>query len=304
MAYRRGAFIGLEINPECISAVELGPPGREIILKRYGKIEPPPLLINPSLIDENIKDAENFKAVIRGLFNSAGINSRNISLALPDSSVKVSFLEFGDIPDDRGKIIELIKWNLKKTLPFPPDEASVDFQIIDTPSKESRSYRLLVALTRKAVLAQYESLLNACNLYPDVIAPSSFAVYNLYHDSFSEDEVCALLMLSGNRVTVMVARHGKLCFYRNKETGDEKDSFREILASLNYYHDVYGDMPVAAYLIAGGFESAGFRAEIERHFGGITVKHISMDNIVKGVAPSMDIFSGAAGAALRDDNNS
>ena len=304
MAYRRGAFIGLEINPECISAVELGPPGREIILKRYGKIEPPPLLINPSLIDENIQDAENFKVGIRGLFKSAGINSRNISLALPDSSIKVSFLEFGDIPDDRGKIIELIKWNLKKTLPFPPDEASVDFQIIDTPSKESRSYRLLVALTRKAVLAQYESLLNACNLYPDVIAPSSFAVYNLYHDCFSEDEVCALLMLSRNRLTVMVARHGKLCFYRNKETGDEKDSLKEILASLNYYHDVYGDMPGAAYLITGGFESAGFMAEIERHFGGITVKHISMDNIVKDVDPSIDTFSGAAGAALMGDNNS
>ena len=304
MAYRRGAFIGLEINPECISAVELAPRDGEIILKRYGKIEPPPLLINPSLIDENIQDAENFKVGIRGLFKSAGINSRNISLALPDSSVKVSFLEFGDIPDDRGKIIELIKWNLKKTLPFPPDEASVDFQIIDTPSKESRSYRLLVALTRKAVLAQYESLLNACNLYPDVIAPSSFAVYNLYHDSFSEDEVCALLMLSRNRLTVMVARHGKLCFYRNKETGDEKDSLKEILASLNYYHDVYGDMPVAAYLITGGFESAGFMAEIERHFGGITVKHISMDNIVKDVDPSIDTFSGAAGAALMGDNNS
>jgi len=45
-------------------------------------------------------------------------------------------------------------------------------------------------------------------------------------------------------------------------------------------------------------------AEIERHFGGITVKHISMDNIVKDVDPSIDTFSGAAGAALMGDNNS
>ena len=63
-------------------------------------------------------------------------------------------------------------------------------------------------------------------------------------------------------------------------------------------------MPVAAYLITGGFESADFRAEIERYFSGITVKDISMDNIVKGVDPSIDTFSGAAGAALMGDNNS
>ena len=300
MDFKKAASIGLEIDQEYISAVELESEGKEVILKKSGKVELPPLLVTPSLREENISDVEKFKAAIKNLFDNTGISGKQMTVAIPDASVKITFLEFEDIPKERGKIIELIKWNLKKALPFPSDEAVVDYQIIDTPSDKSRLYRLVIALMRKSVLEQYENLLSGCRLIHNVIIPSSLASYNLYHGCFLETPICALLTVSQKRITVMIAKQGKPCFHRNKEIDGERDALREISASLNYYQDIDGEMPARLYLVDNGYEPMDLKANMEAYFGGIDIKPIGLSDVIKGVNGSMNIFSGAAGVALKE----
>ena len=302
MDFRRGASIGLEISRECICAVELEAVGKGVASKKYGKIETPPLLVNPSLSEGNISEPEKFKEAIKNLFNSASISVRHISAAIPDASVKTAFLEFEDIPKERGKIIELIKWNLKKNLPFPVGEAVVDYQITEIPSSESRLYRLIAALMRKAVLAQYENILNELNLTARAIVPSSFAVYNLYHDLLSDVSLCALVTAHKKRIAVIALKHGKPHFHRTKEVDDEKEGLREILASLNYYHNTCGVKPERIYLVNSGFETIDLQSEIETHFGTMDVKPIGISDVIKGAASSMGVFASAAGVALKDED--
>ena len=309
MDFKKAASVGLEISQGYISAVELEFKDKAAFLKKSGKIELPPLLVTPSFREENISDAEKFKAAIKNLFDNAGINCKQISVALPDASVKISFLEFEDIPKEREKIIELIKWNLKKALPFSSHEAIVDFQVLDTPSGESRSYRLIATLIKKDVLEQYENLLSGCHLIPDVIIPSSFALYNLYHDRVLEIPLCAIVALSKKKIIVIVAKHGKPCFHRSKELDSERDALREILTSLNYYQDIDGEVPARIYLVDNGLEAVQLKADIEMYFGGIEIQPVGLPDVinphtkdfgvgVKGGNGSMNVFSGAAGAAL------
>lgn len=299
MNLKKDVSIGLEISQEYISAVELAPGDKEVVLKKYGKIENPPFLVNPSLSEENIKDPEEFKETIKTLFNNAGINGKHISVAVPDASVKISFVEFEDIPKDRGKTAELIKWNIKKTLPFPPDETVVNFQIIETPSEKNQSYKLVIAIIRKSVLAQYEKILNELSLIPDAIVPSSFAVYNLYHDLFLGVPECAVVMAYKKRIAVMALKHGKPHFHRSKETDDDKDGLREVLVSLNYYQNTCGTMPDRIYLVNNEL-TMNLKPEIETHFGATDIKQIGISDVISGANSSMSIFAGAAGAALKN----
>lgn len=308
MGFRKGASIGLDISREYIGVVELLPGGEEVSLKKHGKIEIPPLLVSPSLSEENISEPGKFKDEIRNLFNSASISGkplietfrgRHISVAIPDASVNITFPEFEDIPKEREKVTELIKWNLKKNLPFPIDEAVVDYQVTETPSGGSRLYTLIAVLMRKAVLAQYENILNDLNLISDTIVPSSFAVYNFYHDLLSDVPACVVVTAHKNRIAVIALKQGKPHFYRSKEVSDEKDGLREILGSLNYYHNTCGVMPDRIYLINSGFETVDLKAQIETHFGAMDIKPIGISDVIRGAGSSMDIFAGAAGAALK-----
>ncbi|MBI3754789.1 MAG: pilus assembly protein PilM [Deltaproteobacteria bacterium] len=341
MGFKKAVPIGLEISRGYISAVELEFKDNAVFLKKSGKIELPPLLVTPSLSEENISDAEKFKEAVKTLFENAGISGKHISLAIPDASVKIAFLEFEDIPEEREKIIELIKWNLKKALPFPSDETVVDFQITEMPSQESRLYRLVIALMRKDVLEQYENLLNDCHVIPDTIIPSSFAAYNLYHDCLSEPPASALLALSKKEITVLIVKDGKPCFHRSKEIDGEKEALRELLASFSYYQDIQGNMPARIYLFDNGLEAVHLKAEMETSFGGVDIKTISLSDVINphtkdfgvgvkgvngsmnpvrkdvinkdrqdmqgnallsGLSNGMNIFSGAAGAALKTED--
>src|SRR3990172_6539605 len=178
----------------------------------------------------------------------------------------------------------------------------VELQLIDTPAVENRLYRLVVVLARKTVLDQYERLLKECHLYPNSITPSSLAVYNLYHDTIVKPDLCALLSVSTDRIAVLIVKNGKPCFYRSKEVDDENEGLREILASLNYYQDVYRAMPAEIYLVNLRLGLADLKADLERQLGNIDLKLLNMADMVKGVNASMNIFSGAAGAALKAEN--
>ena len=302
MDLKKGVSAGIEISREYISVVELESGDREVTLKRCGSVENTSLLVNPSLSAGNIADEEKFKALIKNLLDSSSINSKYIAVALPDNSVRITFLEFEDIPAERERVIAMIKWNLKKTIPFSVDETVVDFQLIDTPAVENRLYGLVVVLARKTVLDQYERLLKECHLYPNSITPSSLAVYNLYHDTIVKPDLCALLSVSTDRIAVLIVKNGKPCFYRSKEVDDENEGLREILASLNYYQDVYRAMPAEIYLVNLRLGLADLKADLERQLGNIDLKLLNMADMVKGVNASMNIFSGAAGAALKAEN--
>lgn len=301
MGLKNGACIGLEISRESISAALLEFKGNTVFLKSSGKIEIPPSLINPSLREENISDAEEFKEAIKPLCKNIGISGKHIAVAMPDDSVKFSFLEFEDIPKDREKVVELIKWNLKKTLPFPVDEAVVDFQIIDAPSEKNPSYKLAIILMRKPVLDQYERLLNACNLTPAVILPSSLAVYNLYHDLLPKDKSCCLITASKKRINIICIRDRRPFFQRSKEVDDERRGISEILASLNYYQDIYQALPDEIYFVDIGFGFAYLKAEMEGHAGLRGIKPLNINEIIKGANPSLNNLSAAAGAALKNN---
>ena len=170
--------------------------------------------------------------------------------------------------------------------------------MLDTPSGESRSYRLIATLIKKDVLEQYENLLSGCHLIPDVIIPSSFALYNLYHDRVLEIPLCAIVALSKKKIIVIVAKHGKPCFHRSKELDSERDALREILTSLNYYQDIDGEVPARIYLVDNGLEAVQLKADIEMYFGGIEIQPVGLPDVIKGGNGSMNVFSGAAGAAL------
>lgn len=298
MGLIKGSSIGLEIEQDQISVVELDKPhGKEIILKKYGRIELQPSFITPSLNTENILDAEGIKQAIKTLFDNADIKGREISVAIPDASIKIAFLEFEDLPKDKQKGIDLIKWNLKKTFPFPADEAAVEFQTLDTPSEGNHFYRLIAVIIKKVVLEQYEKILNSCHLFPVRIVPSSFAVYNLYHNYLLQTPIYVILTVSQKRITFMAVRDGKPCFHRSKAINDEKDVLREILISFSSYQDIYRDMPATVYLVICDSNLEGLKVDMEKH-SIMGIKTIGLTDIIKGGRSSMNAFSSAAGAAL------
>ncbi|WP_433983571.1 hypothetical protein RBB78_21255 [Tunturiibacter empetritectus] len=97
---------------------------------------------------------------------------RDVTLIVPDAAVRVLFLDFEQLPTKAAEALPLVRFRLKKLLPFDSDDAMVSYQVM---SSEKGTIRLLAVAMPKAVLEEYEAMVLAAGYLPGAVLPSTLA---------------------------------------------------------------------------------------------------------------------------------
>jgi type IV pilus assembly protein PilM len=114
-------------------------------------------------------------AVRRALDAVAGTGrerSRDVTMVVPDSAVRVLFVDFDQLPSKAAEALPVVRFRLKKLLPFDADDAMVSYQVM---SSEKGAVKLLAVAMPKAVLEEYEAVILAAGYVPGAVLPSTLA---------------------------------------------------------------------------------------------------------------------------------
>lgn len=168
---------GLEIDKGRIGLCQIRQTSDGLQLKRGASLSPPPELLTPSPTESNVADEEEFASQLRNLVKEVGWRGGPVVLALPDLTCRIGFQDFDELQGTPSETRQLLSWRLKDRLPFPAQEARIDYQAL--PSQENRS-RLLYLVAREAVIAQYETLLAKVGLDPIRVTTRGAALYRLH----------------------------------------------------------------------------------------------------------------------------
>ena len=110
----------------------------------------------PDLIDTNLRQRSAVYKTIEDTLSRIGGRSRDVIAVLPDAAVRVVLLDFDALPTNREEAEGVVRFRLKKSLPFDVDKARVTwerlaeyYQEADAPDKE---LDLLVTKRKKEVL--------------------------------------------------------------------------------------------------------------------------------------------------------
>ncbi|MEX0671785.1 MAG: pilus assembly protein PilM [Candidatus Babeliales bacterium] len=79
----------------------------------------------------------------------------------------------------RDKLQLVLNFEIERLLPFPLDQAALDF-IITKKDPEKNSSEILVAATQKETIESHIALFQAAGIEPSIITVDLFALYNLY----------------------------------------------------------------------------------------------------------------------------
>lgn len=140
-----------------------------------------------------------------------GERTRDVTLVVPDAATRVLLLEFDELPGKATEVLPVVRFRLKKLVPFDPDHAMVSYQ---TMPSEGRIVRLLVVAMPSEVLAEYEGLIAAAGYITGAILPSTLAALA----SLDEQEAPVLMMnASHTAVTTAIVRGGTLLLHRTIE---------------------------------------------------------------------------------------
>jgi type IV pilus assembly protein PilM len=183
---------------------------------------------------------------------------RHAALILPDYAARVSVLDFDSFPSSPAEQLSLIKFRLKKTLPYDIESASVSYHVQAKPAHGKID---VVAVTvAMEILARYEAVFRAQNFHAGDITIAGLASLNLVHD----EDVVIVAKLVGRALTLMVATSGILKLFRCVELeGTGEDEVLQVLhPTIAYVEDEL--RAKTGKLILTGFEGAGGDFQFEK----------------------------------------
>ena len=81
----------------------------------------------PDLMEPNLRDGAAIRQAIESALGSVGGRSRDVIAILPDTAVRVVLLDFETLPAKRDEAEAVVRFRLKKSLPFDPNDARVSY---------------------------------------------------------------------------------------------------------------------------------------------------------------------------------
>ena len=155
------------------------------------------LLVSP--VHDNIQQPGLVQERIRASIPPNG--KRRAALILPDYCARVAVLDFDAFPDSHEERLALLRFRMKKSVPFDVDSAVVSYAI-QPRRREPGDTKLevLVAIIAAEIVARYEAPFRGLGFHPGYITTSSLASLNLV----DPDEVSMLVKLSGHVLSLLV----------------------------------------------------------------------------------------------------
>lgn len=254
--------LAIEITPDCIAAARWSRTGGLDDLA----VQPlPPGAIVPSAIDVNLVNSSAVRSVMTSVCRQLKTKEEEVALLLPDTVIRVFVQHFEEFPRKAEEALPMLRWKLKKSVPFEPDETVLSYML--QPPRES-GVDVVTALARLRIIREYEGLAEAVALLPGVILSSSLAALSL----LSAPRPTLLARVSGAALTTAIVREGVLCGYRSTELpahGRELTPqmlLEEIFPLAAYYQDTWSE-GVQSVLLGGlGVRVAEFIQPLESEF--------------------------------------
>lgn len=227
----------------------------------FRPLEEGALTVSP--LADNVHKPDALADAVRAITGGAvGRRRRTAVLIVPDFCARVAVLGFDSLPPDPKDQLSLVRFRMKKSVPFDVESAVVGFYA--QPARAGiAGVQVVVVAAALEIIARYEAPFRASGLHPGFVTTSALAMLDLVH----EPDVSVVARLSRHQLTVSVINAGRLNLLRCVELASP--SHEEILGVLfptvAYVEDELQAKP-ARLLLCGFGDSAhdgSWQAELE-----------------------------------------
>ena len=204
----------------------------------------------PGIDEPNLRHHDAVVSAIRSALSEVAPRSRAVTLVTPDTAARVFVLDFDALPSRHAEALSIVRFRLRKMVPFDVEAAGVSYQILSATASECR---VLIAVTPGPILAEYEAAVRAAGYEPGAVLPSSLAALAALDTS----EAVLAASLSTGALTTIIASGQDLLLYRTLELPPDAASRlaevqRDIAVAAAYFEDKLARRPVSLHYAGPG----------------------------------------------------
>ena len=246
------ARLGSQIGARPPVAVELSPQG-VLAAASPGASKPPvyafePLphgALIPGIGEQNLRAPELVANAMRVALGQVSPRTRAVTLVVPDTVVRVFVLDFDSLPSKAAEAIPILRFRLRKMVPFDVEHAGVNYQVLVETKSECK---VLAAVIPGLILQEYEAAVRRAGYEPGAVLPTSLAALG----AIDSAEPVLIANLSALALTTAITHGQDLLLYRTLDLPEEpthrlQEVQRGVSVAAAYYEDKLGLRPQVLY---------------------------------------------------------
>ncbi len=256
--------VAIEIDADHVAAARLTFKGADATVAAHTIEALPAGLVVPALAANNIADVARVGRAIAHTLAQVGGRSRRVALVLPDTVAKVSLVRFEKVPPRIEDLSELVRWQIKKTAPFPIEDGVVSF----TPATRlaDGGQEFVVAVARRDVIEQYEQACLNAGAHAGLVDLATFSILNgVLAGAVATRGDWLLVHVTPAYTTLAVTRDDNLIFFRNRADDAEGTLADLVHQTAMYYEDRLQGAGFARVVLAGGAVVRGGAEALRRN---------------------------------------
>jgi type IV pilus assembly protein PilM len=250
----------------------------------------------PDLMENNLRQPEAVRAGIEAALDSVAGRSKDVIAVVPDAAVRVMLVDFDTLPSDREEALGVVRFRLKKSLPFDVEKAKISFHA----QKVNNEVRVVAAVGLASVIEDYEGAFRNAGYSPGVVLPSMLAALG----AADAKRPTMVVKVDTHTTSIAILNEDQLQLFRTLEnprgvtiTGEQLAE--EVYPSVVFFQDTY-HLNMERIYVAGLPESGGTLAALSAQTGTEVQELVASAQLGKTAAGTVPRWSmaGVVGALV------
>lgn len=193
-------------------------------------------VVVPDLTELNVLQRQTLSHAVEDVLGCVGGRTRDVTAVLPDAVVRVALLDFETLPPKREEADAVVRFRLKKSLPFDVDKARVSYHA----QTAGAGLKLIAAVALTSVIEEYEAAFRDAGYTPGIVMPSMLGALGAVDASLPT----MVVKVDPTTTSIAILDKEQLLLFRTLEntrgihmTGEQLAE--EVYPSVVFFQDTY-----------------------------------------------------------------
>jgi type IV pilus assembly protein PilM len=190
----------------------------------------------PDLVEGNLRQSGAVRDGIASALGGVAGRSHDVIAIVPDAAVRVMLVEFDALPSDKEEALGVVRFRLKKSLPFDVDKAKVSYHA----QKIGNEVKVVAAVALGSVIEEYEAAFRDAGFSPGVVLPSTLAALGAAKGT----RPTLVVKVDAHTTSIAILNDDQLQLFRTLEnargmTISGEQLAEEVYPSVVFFQDTY-----------------------------------------------------------------
>ncbi|MDO8451440.1 MAG: type IV pilus assembly protein PilM [bacterium] len=209
--------LGLDIGSKSIKLIELGKDKGKIQLLAAGSTPTPQKSPGTTGTQE---DTASYASSIKKLIRDAGVRSRSVFLALPESQVFTRVIQMPALSE--RELASALRWEAEQYIPLPLTQVNMDFSVLrDAKETGTNTMDILLVASPKSLLEKYLGYVELAGLNALGVETEIIAISRALTASSKNVKTVMLFSFGAQTSDLAILRGGTIAFTRSISAGGD-----------------------------------------------------------------------------------